>query len=86
MARRPWAPYLDAGIVTVHDWPLSPGLTGAIDHCIEHHRHDSHWIAFIDVDEFVFAPDGASVRMFCATSSSHRAWASTATPSGPRAI
>lgn len=54
-------PYLDSGIVTVHDWPLSPGLTEAIDHCIEHHRHDSHWISFIDVDEFLFAPDGASV-------------------------
>ena len=33
----------------------------AFDHCIEHHRDDSRWIAFIDIDEFLFSPTGTPV-------------------------
>lgn len=48
--------YIDSGLATVHDWAVFPGLTKAFDDCIERHRLDSTWIAFIDVDEFLFAP------------------------------
>jgi Glycosyltransferase family 92 len=51
-------PYLEAGVVDLHEWPLQPGLIPAFDHCIEHHRTDSRWIAFIDIDEFLFSPTG----------------------------
>jgi hypothetical protein len=51
-------PYIDAGLVTLHDWPLDPGLRQAFDHCIQEHREDARWIAFIDIDEFLFSPLG----------------------------
>jgi hypothetical protein len=54
-------PYLHEGIVEVHEWPIHPGLAAAFDHCVEHHRLDSRWIAFIDIDEFLFSPTGTPV-------------------------
>ena len=54
-------PYVEAGLATVHQWDVFPGLTPAFEDCVERHRHDSHWVAFIDVDEFLFAPNGDRV-------------------------
>jgi hypothetical protein len=51
-------PYVDQGIVVLHDWPMSPPMTAAYNHCLEEHRHDARWIAFIDIDEFLFSPTG----------------------------
>jgi hypothetical protein len=51
-------PYIDAGLVILHDWPLHPGLREAFDHCLQEHREDARWIAFIDIDEFLFSPLG----------------------------
>jgi hypothetical protein len=50
------APYVQQGIAVVHDWPHFPGQISAYSHCIEHHRRESRWIAFIDLDEFLFSP------------------------------
>ena len=50
-------PYVDEGIVVLHDWPVFPPQLRAYNDCIERHRDDSRWIAFIDVDEFLFAPE-----------------------------
>jgi hypothetical protein len=55
------APYLRDGTVVVHDWPHFPGLRLAFDHCLEHHRDDARWIAFLDIDEFLFSPTGRPV-------------------------
>jgi Glycosyltransferase family 92 len=55
------APYLEEGLVDIHEWPVFPGLLAAFDHCLEHHRDDSRWIAFIDIDEFLFSPTGTPV-------------------------
>jgi hypothetical protein len=63
------APYADEGIVVVHDWPMPfagrPGrgraLSRAFDHCLAVHREDSRWIAFLDLDEFLFSPTGTRV-------------------------
>jgi hypothetical protein len=65
------APYVDAGLVVLHDWPAPfstgkgmkhvEGLTQAYEHCLREHRADSRWIAFIDVDEFLFSPTGRPV-------------------------
>ena len=52
------APYVADGTVVIHHWPVHPGQLEAFNDCIERHREDSRWIAFIDVDEFVFSPTG----------------------------
>jgi glycosyl transferase family 92 len=50
-------PYLENGIVILHDWPVFPaGQHAAYEHCLVEHREDSRWIAFIDLDEFLFSP------------------------------
>ena len=52
------APYIDEGLVTVRDWPVLDGRIGQIaayDDALRWHRFDSRWIAFIDLDEFMFA-------------------------------
>src|SRR5256885_273181 len=60
------APYIQSGIVVVHDWPTPPsvergvpwGIIPAFESCLAAHRGDSRWIAFLDVDEFLFSPTG----------------------------
>ena len=54
------APYLRAGVVTLTDWPQSPAQIPAYDHCLETNR-DWRWIAFIDLDEFLFSPSMAPI-------------------------
>jgi hypothetical protein len=57
------APYLAEGIVSLTEWrvkfPLA--LRTAFDHCLEEHQPKSRWIAFIDVDEFLFSPTLAPI-------------------------
>jgi hypothetical protein len=55
------APFLEDGSVVLHDWHIFPGQTPAYEHCLEHHRDDARWIAFIDCDEFLFSPTGTPV-------------------------
>ena len=54
-------PFMDDGSVSVTSWPQSPGQMAAFEDCLRAHRDDSRWIAFIDVDEFLFAPTGERV-------------------------
>jgi hypothetical protein len=50
-------PYLEDGTVVLHDWPWEvPVITRSIQHCLDEHRHESRWIAFLDTDEFLFSP------------------------------
>jgi hypothetical protein len=51
-------PYVEAGIVTLHRWTIDPGQNAAYTHCVTEHGHESEWIAFVDVDEFFYAPGG----------------------------
>jgi hypothetical protein len=55
------APYVDEGLVEVRRWEPFPGQLQAYDDCLERHRGDSRWIAFIDCDEFLFSPLGRPV-------------------------
>ncbi len=55
------APYVSEGIVKSYDWPLFPGQMQAYDHCMSGDGAESRWIAFIDLDEFLFSPTGAPV-------------------------
>jgi len=61
------APYVDEGVVVAYEWPavLPPNVvvgeatqTATYEHCILNHREDSRWIAFLDLDEFLFSPLG----------------------------
>jgi Glycosyltransferase family 92 len=51
-------PELAAGIVEVRHWPFVPGQGAAYEDCLRAHRTDARWIAFIDIDEFLFSPTG----------------------------
>jgi glycosyl transferase family 92 len=55
------APYVDAGTVVIHDWPVFPGQLPAYDDALGRHGRESRWIAFIDLDEFLFSPTGESL-------------------------
>ncbi len=54
------APYVEEGIVVVEDWPgKSPEFAQQARcnfHCVEQHRHETRWLAFIDLDEYLFSP------------------------------
>ena len=52
------APYLADGTVTIRRWPVFDPQVTAYNDCLRWHRYDSRWIAFIDVDEFLFSPTG----------------------------
>jgi hypothetical protein len=55
------APFVEEGFAEVRHWDVFPGQLQAYDDCIKRHRDDSHWIAFIDIDEFLFSPLGRPV-------------------------
>lgn len=60
------APYLGDGTAVVHEWPMpfigdrgrGLALRRAFDDCLRAHRDDTRWIAFLDLDEFLFSPGG----------------------------
>ena len=54
--REALAPYVAEGTVVAHDWPEVPGQITAYGHCLEQHRDEARWIAFLDLDEFLFSP------------------------------
>ena len=51
-------PEIAEGVVDVREWPAFPGQGSAYEDCLRRHRTDTRWIAFIDVDEFLFSPTG----------------------------
>jgi hypothetical protein len=55
------APELAEGVVEVIDWPREPGQMSAYADCLARHRTDTRWIAFIDIDEFLFSSTGRSL-------------------------
>ena len=55
------APYIDEGVVVPHDWPDWPAQMQTYDDCLKRYRDESRWIAFIDLDEFLFSPTGRPV-------------------------
>jgi hypothetical protein len=55
------APYLDDGSVELTPWPRYPGQHQAYEHCAARQAGETRWIAFIDLDEFLFSPTGAPV-------------------------
>jgi hypothetical protein len=49
-------PYVEDGLVVLHEWPHYPGQFQAYDHCIATHGSEARWIGFFDIDEFLFSP------------------------------
>src|SRR5690242_20155753 len=57
-------PWVELGFVEVIDWPLhwkSGAQTKAFVDAVGRLRGRARWAAFIDVDEFLFSPAGATV-------------------------
>ena len=46
-------PYIDKGIVTLTEWPDVPGQLSAYKHFYSTFRHESQWVSFLDLDEFI---------------------------------
>jgi hypothetical protein len=50
---RPW---IDRGMVTLKDWPGEIPQKKAYNDCRRRARNRCRWIAFIDIDEYLFSP------------------------------
>ena len=55
------APYVDAKLVTLTAWPGKLQMYPAYDDAIEKYRFDCRYMAFIDLDEFIFPKTNQSV-------------------------
>lgn len=47
------APYIDSGVVTLCEWPEKYAQKKAYFDCWHRYGHETHWLGFIDIDEFV---------------------------------
>ena len=56
-------PYVAEGVVTLHDIPIRhpSAQVEAYNSCLRTYRRHARWIAFIDIDEFLCAPEDDSV-------------------------
>jgi hypothetical protein len=59
------APYIDDGTVVLHDGGPQPvragGQASRYERCLTEHGNESRWIAFLDLDEFLFSPTGSTL-------------------------
>ena len=55
-------PWRQNGFVTLIDWPGKVQQSSAYEHCVRAARLSFEWIAFIDVDEFLFSPRAIDIR------------------------
>lgn len=56
--------YIDQEIVTLRDWPeiwRRETQSNVYKDCLDRCRHESRWVAFIDLDEFLFPPNAGSL-------------------------
>lgn len=59
-------PYIDKGIVEYTYFPGYRKQIAAYDHCIEKHRFDCKYLAFIDLDEFIVPMKDSTIPEFLA--------------------
>lgn len=55
-------PWIARGVVTLVDWPRRVGQIAAYRDCVRRTRGVYRWVAFIDVDEFLFSPKAIDIR------------------------
>jgi hypothetical protein len=49
-------PYVEDGLVELTGWPIYPAQMQAYQDCLLRQRRRARWMAFIDLDEFLFSP------------------------------
>jgi hypothetical protein len=54
--------WIAMGVVTLTEWPAVPGQRSAYMHCVQTRWREAKWIAFIDLDEFLFSPQQCDIR------------------------
>jgi hypothetical protein len=57
-------PYEESGLVTVNELPLPNCQLAAYYHALYSYRYECDWMAFIDIDEFLFSPKGEDIKVF----------------------
>ena len=55
------AEHIRSGLVTYIEWPDYPGQLSAYRDCVKRFSNQARWIAFIDIDEFLFSPQQRDV-------------------------
>lgn len=58
------APYIQQGVVEYKYWPGYRRQLAAYDDCLECHRYEARWIAFIDLDEFIVPLKDETIPIF----------------------
>lgn len=58
------APYIESGVVEYIYYPGYRRQIAAYDDCIDRHRFDTRWLAFIDLDEFIVPLRDRSITEF----------------------
>jgi hypothetical protein len=48
--------HIESGSVILHEWPQQHAQLQVYEHCLKTHGSETDWLAFIDVDEFLFSP------------------------------
>lgn len=46
-------PYIEQGLVTLIEWPEIPGQLSSYKHWYQNYRHETQWVSFLDLDEFI---------------------------------
>ena len=54
-------PFIDRGEVILKEWPQMPGLMQSYNDCVHTFHPSEDWIAFIDIDEFLFSPASETI-------------------------
>lgn len=57
------APYVDKNEVVYHYWPERPGRMSAYAHCLKNYGKSTEWIAFIDLNEFLFPTEADDLKI-----------------------
>jgi len=57
-------PYIRDGVVEYKYWAGYRRQLAAYDDCLENHRYEARWIAFIDLDEFIVPVQDSSIPAF----------------------
>lgn len=54
-------PLVKSGVVYLHNWPEHPGQLSAYNFALKKYRNLAEWIAFLDLDEFLFSPSSYQI-------------------------
>lgn len=60
------SPYIESGLVEYHFFPGKKQQLAAYDHCFNHYRYDTRWLAILDLDEYIVPVRDKSIPEFLA--------------------